>query len=160
MPMIAYRQSMHKYDGGPTCLELNNCNFPPAPARLNVQLLALLLTLRIPIAVFERLVQDQLDLIGSITTNREIAFMYVKGELDAAADNDYAQSCEYLVGTTLFKNIKLIPRLPQYTPCFWHSMIFRNRKSGRHCSDSRGVNMRACGRRCPSGSLTPAICLA
>ena len=83
---------MDKYPGGPTQLELNNHNSPPMAARLNVQFMALLLTLGIPLRVFERLVQDQLDLIGSILTDRQKAFMYVKGELDAAADNDYAQS--------------------------------------------------------------------
>lgn len=89
---IAYRPSMYKYGGGPTNLELNNHSSPPASARLNIQFMVHLLTLGVPFSVFERLVQDQLDLIGSILTDREKAFMYVKGELDAAADDDYAQS--------------------------------------------------------------------
>ena len=92
--MIAYRPSMYKYDGGPTFLEINNYNSPPPPARLNVQFTALLLTRGVPSSVFERLVRDQLDLIGSILTSREKAFMYIKGELDAAAENGYAQSRE------------------------------------------------------------------
>ncbi|TBU29169.1 RdRP-domain-containing protein [Dichomitus squalens] len=89
--MIAYRPSMFKYAGGPTCLELNNHNSPSASARLNVQFMALLLTLGVPFAIFQRLVLDQLDLIGSILTDREKALQYVKGELDAAAEDDFAQ---------------------------------------------------------------------
>ncbi|KAI1792587.1 RdRP-domain-containing protein [Ganoderma leucocontextum] len=89
--MIAYRPSMFKYEGGPTVLELNNHNSPPPAARLNIQFTALLLTLGVPFAVFERLVQDQLDLIASILTDREKALHYIKGELDAAAEDDFVQ---------------------------------------------------------------------
>ena len=92
--LMAYRPSMSKYAGGPTCLELNNYNSSPASARLNLQFMALLLTLGVPFAIFERLVQDQLDLIGSILTDREKAIHYVKGELDAAAEDDFAQGRE------------------------------------------------------------------
>ncbi|TFK81241.1 RdRP-domain-containing protein [Polyporus arcularius HHB13444] len=90
-PLVAYRPSMLKYDGGPTVLEINNVNSLPAAARLNVQLMVLLLTLGIPSTVFQRLLQDQLDLIGCILTDRTKALMYIRGELDAAAEDTLAQ---------------------------------------------------------------------
>ncbi|KAI0686125.1 RdRP-domain-containing protein, partial [Earliella scabrosa] len=89
--VIAYRPSMLKYNGGPTVLELNNHNSSPAAAHVNIQFTTLLLTLGVPLEVFERLVQDQLDLIGSILTDRERAFAYIKGELDAAAEDGFLQ---------------------------------------------------------------------
>ncbi len=93
-PLVTYRPSMLKYDGGPTVLEINNVNSLPAAARLNVQLMVLLLTLGIPSTVFQRLLQDQLDLIGCILTDREKALMYIRGELDAAAEDTLAQGRE------------------------------------------------------------------
>ena len=92
--VIAYRPSMLKYNGGPTVLELNNHNSSPAAAHVNIQFTTLLLTLGVPLEVFERLVQDQLDLIGSILTDRERAFAYIKGELDAAAEDGFLQGCK------------------------------------------------------------------
>ena len=92
--MIAYRPSMLKYEGGPTVLELNNHNSPPSAARLNVQFMALLLTLGVPFEVFARLVQDQLDLIANILTDREKALQYIRGEPDAAAEDDFLQGRE------------------------------------------------------------------
>ncbi|KAI0751822.1 RdRP-domain-containing protein [Daedaleopsis nitida] len=91
LPVITYRPSMYKYDGGPTVLELNNHNGAPAAARLNFQFTALLLTLGVPLDVFMRLVQDQLDLIGAILTDRDKALGYIKGELDAAAEDSFVQ---------------------------------------------------------------------
>ncbi|KAI0717592.1 RdRP-domain-containing protein [Cerioporus squamosus] len=91
-PLIAYRPSMHKYEGGPTILEINNVNSPPAAARLNVQLMVLLLTLGVSSSIFKRLLQVQLDLISCILTDRTKALMYIKGELDAAAEDNFAQS--------------------------------------------------------------------
>ncbi|KAI0352487.1 RdRP-domain-containing protein [Trametes cingulata] len=90
--LIAYRPSMFKYEGGPTALEINNYNAPPAPARLNVQFTILLLTLGVPLEVFRRLLQDSLDVIGCIDIDREKALQYIKGELDAGLDDDYSQS--------------------------------------------------------------------
>ncbi|KAH9936832.1 RdRP-domain-containing protein [Epithele typhae] len=90
-PVIAYRPSMYKYAGGPTCLELNQYNAAPGAARLNVQFMVLLLTLRVPVPVFERLVQDQLDLIGCILTNREKALDYIRGELDSGIEDGFMQ---------------------------------------------------------------------
>ncbi|PIL36406.1 RNA-dependent RNA polymerase [Ganoderma sinense ZZ0214-1] len=87
--MIAYRPSMFKYEGGPTVLELNSYNSPPPVARLNLQFTALLLTLGVPLDVFKRLVQDQLDLIASILTDREKALGYIGGGLDAARDDGF-----------------------------------------------------------------------
>lgn len=75
-------------------LELNNYSSPSIPARLNVQFILLLLTLGVPLNVFQRLIQDQLDLIGRILTDRNTAFMYIKGELDASAEDNYSQGCE------------------------------------------------------------------
>ncbi|RPD55108.1 RdRP-domain-containing protein [Lentinus tigrinus ALCF2SS1-7] len=90
-PLIAYRPSMYKYDGGPTVLELNNYNSSPAAARLNVQLVVLLLTLGVSPSVFQRLLQDQLDLIDNILTDRAKALAYIRGELDAAAEDSLNQ---------------------------------------------------------------------
>ncbi|KAI0959118.1 hypothetical protein AcW1_004042 [Taiwanofungus camphoratus] len=85
MPMhvIAYRPSMLKYEGGPTVLELNNYAHYPRSARLNVQFILLLLTLGIRREVFEKLLKEQLDLIGCISHDRDQAEKYIKGELDA-----------------------------------------------------------------------------
>ena len=89
---IAYRPSMLKYDGGPTILEINNHNAHPMPARLNVQFMLLLLSLGVPFEVFQRLLQDQLDIVGRIITDREHALRYIKGELDAGMEDDFNQS--------------------------------------------------------------------
>ena len=93
--LIAYRPSMRKYSGGPTVLELLNHNSSPTAARLNVQFIVLLLTLGVSLSVFQRLLQDQLDLIGSILTDRTKALLYIKGELDAAADDTLTQGREF-----------------------------------------------------------------
>lgn len=93
--LIAYRPSMYKYEDGPTTLEINNHNLPPAPAHLNVQFTVLLLSLGVPVDVFERLLQDQLDVIGSIMTDREKALQYIKGELDAGVEDGFNQSRAY-----------------------------------------------------------------
>ncbi|KAI8984846.1 RdRP-domain-containing protein [Trametes punicea] len=90
--VIAYRPSMLKYDGGPTNLEINNYNSAPAPARLNFQFMVLLLTLGVPVAVFQRLLQAELDMIGTISVDREKALQYIKGELDAGREDDFSQS--------------------------------------------------------------------
>ncbi|KAI0655297.1 RdRP-domain-containing protein [Cubamyces menziesii] len=89
---IAYRPSMLKYDGGPTILEINNHNAHPMPARLNVQFMLLLLSLGVPFEVFQRLLQDQFDIVGRIITDREHALRYIKGELDAGIEDDFNQS--------------------------------------------------------------------
>lgn len=86
---------MRKYEGGPTALELNKHNSPPAAARLNIQFTVLLLTLGVPLKVFERLVQDQLDLIGIIVIDRQRALAYIQGELDAGAEDSLFQGREY-----------------------------------------------------------------
>lgn len=43
--IYAYRPSMHKYDGGPTMIEINKVSGPPRSARLNLSFIILLLTL-------------------------------------------------------------------------------------------------------------------
>ncbi|KAI0368426.1 RdRP-domain-containing protein [Pilatotrama ljubarskyi] len=90
--LIAYRPSMHKYEGGPTVLEINNHNASPVPARLNIHFTVLLLSLGVPPQAFQRLLQDTLDVIGCIDTDREKALQYIKGELDAGLEDDYNQS--------------------------------------------------------------------
>ncbi|OBZ65419.1 putative RNA-dependent RNA polymerase 1 [Grifola frondosa] len=89
--LIAYRPSMLKYEGGPTALELANHSSRPAPARLSVHMILLLLSLNISAEVFVRLLKDHLDLIGSILHDREKAEHYIKGELDSGSEETYFQ---------------------------------------------------------------------
>ncbi|OSD01932.1 RdRP-domain-containing protein [Trametes coccinea BRFM310] len=91
---VAFRPSMLKYTGGPTVLEINDHNMSSAiaPARLNFQLIAHLLIRRVPCEVFERMMQDQLDAISSISTDRGKALQYIRGELDAGAEDELNQS--------------------------------------------------------------------
>ncbi|KAI0820710.1 RNA dependent RNA polymerase-domain-containing protein [Trametes gibbosa] len=88
---IAYRPSMCKYEGRPMTLEINNYSQPPACAHLNIQLTVLLLSLGVQPEVFLRLLQDQLDAIDAILSDRESALQYIKAELDAGVENDYSQ---------------------------------------------------------------------
>ncbi|KAH9950119.1 RdRP-domain-containing protein [Amylocystis lapponica] len=89
--LIAYRDSMLKYEGGPTMIELNDHSSSPPSARLNIQFIILLLCLDISREVFEQMVKDQLDIIGSIVHDREKAERYIRGELDAADTSTYNQ---------------------------------------------------------------------
>ena len=123
--MIAYRPSMFKYGGGPTVLELNNHNSPPPAARLNIQFTALLLTLGVPLEVFRRLVQDQLDLIASILNDREKALQYIKGDLDAAADDDFVQGREPFYLPSCYTPFTF---RSQFIPCCWHNRTCPSRK--------------------------------
>ncbi|GBE79056.1 RdRP-domain-containing protein [Sparassis crispa] len=88
--LVAYRQSMSKYEGGPTILELIGYSHCLGSARLNFSFILLLLTLGIKLEVFKRFLKDQLDLIGCILHDRDVAERYVKGELDAV-DNGFGQ---------------------------------------------------------------------
>ncbi|KAJ7266986.1 RNA dependent RNA polymerase-domain-containing protein [Mycena haematopus] len=84
---LAYRQSMVKYnDGRPLTLEVQNVSRPPKSGRLNKQFIVLLLTLGVPLSVFEGLLQKQLDDIDLITSDRERALDCVDGEVDAGGD--------------------------------------------------------------------------
>ncbi|KAI9059056.1 RdRP-domain-containing protein [Trametes sanguinea] len=91
---VAYRPSMLKYQGGPTVLEISDHNMSAmvAPARLNYQLVVLLLTLGVPYEAFQRMLQDQLDLIGSVSTDRGKALQYIREELDAGFEDNLTQS--------------------------------------------------------------------
>ncbi|KAJ7083229.1 RNA dependent RNA polymerase-domain-containing protein [Mycena epipterygia] len=88
---IAYRRSMVKYNDGPHLLEIQYISKPPKHGRLNRQFIVLLLTLGIPLAVFEELLQMQLDEIDKITTHREKALECVDGEVDAEANGFYQE---------------------------------------------------------------------
>ncbi|KAF7360099.1 RNA-dependent RNA polymerase [Mycena venus] len=94
---IAYRRSMVKYNGGPHILEVQNVSKPPKSGRLNKQFIALLLTLGIPLSVFENLLQMQLDEIDKITTDRQKALDCVDGEVDAEGDGFYQELYEMLL---------------------------------------------------------------
>ncbi|KAK0487845.1 RNA dependent RNA polymerase-domain-containing protein [Armillaria novae-zelandiae] len=80
---IAYRHSMFKYKDGPLMLEVQNVNRPPRSARLNIQFIVLLMTLGIPLEVFESLLRKQIDDLEQIMVNRQKAIDWVDGELDS-----------------------------------------------------------------------------
>ncbi|KAK0187676.1 RdRP-domain-containing protein [Armillaria mellea] len=84
---VAYRRSMFKYEDGPLILEIQNVNRPPRSARLNIQFIVLLMTLGIPLEVFEFLLRKQLDDLEQIMVNRQKAIDYVDGELDSEGTN-------------------------------------------------------------------------
>ncbi|KAJ7735731.1 RdRP-domain-containing protein [Mycena metata] len=94
---IAYRRSMVKYNGGPHILEIQSVSKAPKSGRLNKQFIVLLLTLGIPLSVFEELLQMQLDEIDKITTDRGKALDCVEGEIDAEADGFYQELYEMLL---------------------------------------------------------------
>ncbi|KAJ6583101.1 RNA dependent RNA polymerase-domain-containing protein [Mycena vulgaris] len=94
---IAYRRSMVKYNDGPHILEVQQVSKPPKSGRLNKQFIVLLLTLGIPISVFEELLQMQLDEIDKITTHREKALECVDGEVDAEGGGFYQELYEMLL---------------------------------------------------------------
>ncbi|KAF7351454.1 RNA-dependent RNA polymerase [Mycena sanguinolenta] len=95
---VAYRQSMVKYnDGRLLPLEVQNVSRPPKSGRLNKQFILLLLTLGVPLSVFEGLLQAQLDDIDRITVDRERALDCVDGEVDAEADSFHQDLYEMLL---------------------------------------------------------------
>ncbi|KAJ7448005.1 RNA dependent RNA polymerase-domain-containing protein, partial [Mycena latifolia] len=94
---IAYRRSMVKYNDGPHILEIQNISKPPKTARLNKQFIVLLLTLGVPLSVFEELLQVQLDEIDKITTHREKALECVDGEVDAEGGGFHQELYEMLL---------------------------------------------------------------
>ncbi|KAJ7697677.1 RNA dependent RNA polymerase-domain-containing protein [Mycena rosella] len=94
---IAYRRSMVKYNDGPHVLEIQSVSKPPKCARLNQQFIVLLLTLGIPLSVFEDLLQMQLDEIDKITTHREKALECVDGDVDAEGDGFHQELYEMLL---------------------------------------------------------------
>ncbi|KAJ6557807.1 RNA dependent RNA polymerase-domain-containing protein [Mycena capillaripes] len=94
---VAYRRSMVKYNEGPHVLEVQNVSKPPKSGRLNKQFIVLLLTLGVPLSVFEELLQMQLDQIDEITTDRQKALDCVDGEIDAEGDGFYQELYEMLL---------------------------------------------------------------
>ncbi|RPD55098.1 RdRP-domain-containing protein [Lentinus tigrinus ALCF2SS1-7] len=75
---IAYRPSMRKFKGGPTELELVNVSQTPRTAHLNIQLILLLITLGVPLNVFERMLEKQLVPMADIPTNRQRALQCIR----------------------------------------------------------------------------------
>ncbi|KAJ7017150.1 RNA-dependent RNA polymerase, partial [Mycena alexandri] len=94
---IAYRRSMVKYNGGPHILEIQSVSKAPKSGRLNKQFIILLITLGIPLSVFEELLQMQLDEIDKIITDRGKALDCVEGEVDAEAEGFYQELYEMLL---------------------------------------------------------------
>ncbi|KAJ7193016.1 RNA dependent RNA polymerase-domain-containing protein [Mycena pura] len=94
---IAYRSSMVKYNEGPHVLEVQNVSRAPRAGRLNKQFIVLLLTLGIPLSVFEELLQMQLSEIDAVTTHREKALECVDGEVDAEASGFHQELYEMLL---------------------------------------------------------------
>ncbi|KAJ7681879.1 RNA-dependent RNA polymerase [Mycena polygramma] len=94
---IAYRPSMLKYRGGPRMLEVQNVSRPPKSGRLNMQFIILLLTRGIPLAIFEQLLQLQLDEIDKIATDRQKALDYIDGEVDAEGGGFFQDLYEMLL---------------------------------------------------------------
>ncbi|KAJ7750864.1 RNA-dependent RNA polymerase [Mycena metata] len=88
---------MVKYNGGPHILEIQSVSKAPKSGRLNKQFIVLLLTLGIPLSVFEELLQMQLDEIDKITTDRGKVLDCVEGEIDAEADGFYQELYEMLL---------------------------------------------------------------
>ncbi|KAI0734822.1 RdRP-domain-containing protein [Fomitopsis betulina] len=83
--VLAFRESMLKYEGGPTMLEVNDHSSRPSHARLNETFILLLLTNGLSLEGFRRLLLDQLALIGAIANDRDKALKAVSGELDASS---------------------------------------------------------------------------
>ncbi|KAJ7134927.1 RdRP-domain-containing protein [Mycena crocata] len=94
---IAYRTSMVKYNDGPHILEIQQVSKPPKTGRLNKQFIVLLLTLGIPLSVFEELLQMQLDEIDKVTSHREKALECIDGEVDAEGGGFYQELYEMLL---------------------------------------------------------------
>ncbi|KAJ7269529.1 RdRP-domain-containing protein [Mycena rebaudengoi] len=94
---IAYRRSMVKYNEGPHVLEVQNISKSPKRGRLNKQFIVLLLTLGVPLSVFEDLLNIQLEQIASIVTNREKALACVDGDVDAEGNGFYQELYEMLL---------------------------------------------------------------
>ncbi|KAJ7665879.1 RNA dependent RNA polymerase-domain-containing protein [Mycena polygramma] len=94
---LAYRRSMVKYNEGPHILEVQNISRPPKSGRLNKQFIVLLMTLGVPLSVFEELLQMQLDEIDKITTDRQKALDCVDGEVDAEGQGFYQELYEMLL---------------------------------------------------------------
>ncbi|TFK88343.1 RdRP-domain-containing protein [Polyporus arcularius HHB13444] len=75
---IAYRSSMIKFAGGPTELELVNFSEAPRMTHLNIQLILLLTTLGVPLNVFERMLDKQLQAMADIPTDRARALQCIR----------------------------------------------------------------------------------
>ncbi|KAF8169864.1 RNA dependent RNA polymerase-domain-containing protein [Mycena galopus ATCC 62051] len=94
---LAYRQSMVKYNNGPHMLEVQNVSKHLKSGRLNKQFIVLLLTLGVPLSVFENLLQMQLDDIDLITVDRQRALDCIDGEVDAEGDAFHQDLYEMLL---------------------------------------------------------------
>ncbi|KAJ6611459.1 RNA dependent RNA polymerase-domain-containing protein [Mycena sp. CBHHK59/15] len=94
---IAYRSSMVKYNNGSRILEVQNVSKAPKCGRLNKQFIVLLLTLGIPLSVFEDLLQVQLEQIAQMVTNREKALACVDGDVDAEGNGFHQELYEMLL---------------------------------------------------------------
>ncbi|KAJ7601373.1 RNA dependent RNA polymerase-domain-containing protein [Mycena polygramma] len=82
---------------GPHILEVQNISRPPKSGRLNKQFIVLLMTLGVPLSVFEELLQMQLDEIDKITTDHQKALNSVDGEVDAKGQGFYQELYEMLL---------------------------------------------------------------
>ncbi|KAI5119613.1 hypothetical protein M0805_007877 [Coniferiporia weirii] len=86
-PILAYRNSMRKYHGGPTNIEIQNISEPSSIARLNHAFIVLLLSLHVNLKAFKELLKKQLRSIHMIPYDRQEALRYVEGELDAQGES-------------------------------------------------------------------------
>lgn len=65
---VAFRESMVKYQGGPTAIEINGVSTPPGSARLNYSFIVLLLSLGVPVSVRNRSCFHSILLTSSVVS--------------------------------------------------------------------------------------------
>ncbi|KAF7371474.1 RNA-dependent RNA polymerase [Mycena venus] len=80
----------------------------------NKQFIVLILTLGIPLSVFEDLLHMQLDEIAKITTDRQKALDCVDGEVDAEGDGFYQELYEMLLAGHDMNELYLASQLPRF----------------------------------------------
>ncbi|THH10624.1 hypothetical protein EW145_g1192 [Phellinidium pouzarii] len=80
---IAFRPSMHKYDGGSTVVDVNNISSTPICAKMNHAFIVILLTLGVKLKPIQDLLQRQIDEIEDLGRDRQRALAEFSSNPDA-----------------------------------------------------------------------------